>query len=242
MIAPDKAPLDDDWANLQCIERTQRLLLASHTDEQWAKVKTMLKNVGIDDDAVLIGPGISAKQAWTIRGFVDEPVRCSLRDELLYIIERCDIDLRMASPTPQELAEEQDHTTGLCRDLLARLDDPARHNRISPETHTMQFWELPRLEDRLRADLQAYVAYLERCRDELVAEGTSRGKQNRMLHVRFWEALTRIWLDNVSDDVSWTASGHLANFLIACSQPFFPEETTDTAITAFIERRRISRK
>jgi hypothetical protein len=72
--------------------------------------------------------------------------------------------------------------------------------------------------------------------------GTSRGKPNRKLHVRFWDVLWRIWLDNVGDDVPWTASNHFARFLIACSQPFFPEETTDTAITAFIERRGISCK
>jgi hypothetical protein len=72
--------------------------------------------------------------------------------------------------------------------------------------------------------------------------GTSRGKLNRSLHRLFWAALRRIWLDNVGDDVKWTASGHLAKFLIACSQPFFPEETTDGAITAFIEERGGSRK
>jgi hypothetical protein len=76
---------------------------------------------------------------------------------------------------------------------------------------------------------------LERCRNELAAMGTSRGKGNRKLHVRFWHALTRIWRDNAGNG-KWDASNHLAEFLIACSQPFFPEESTDTAISAYVER------
>jgi len=42
--------------------------------------------------------------------------------------------------------------------------------------------------------------------------------------------------------VPWTASNHLADFLIACSQPFFSEDATATAITAYIERLTDSRK
>jgi hypothetical protein len=124
MRAPDTAaPLDaDDWANRSCIERWERRLLAAHTDEadeQWDKVEKILKGVGVDADDVLIGPGISAKQCWTLKGYVDETVRCSLRDELPYIIERCDIDLRMGpgKPTPHELAQEQTLTIELCHKL-----------------------------------------------------------------------------------------------------------------------------
>jgi len=118
----------------------------------------------------------------------------------------------------------------------------SKHNRISPESHWLQFPCLPESERHLRADLQAYVVELERCRDELAAMGSSRGKQNRMLHRLFWDALERIWLDNVGAGVKWYASNQFADFLIACSKPFFREETTDTAITAFIERPQDSSK
>jgi hypothetical protein len=72
--------------------------------------------------------------------------------------------------------------------------------------------------------------------------GTSRGKGNRKLKVQFLKVLERIWLDNVRAGVKWQASNQFAEFLTACSRPFFPEDTTDTAITAFIERRGISCK
>jgi hypothetical protein len=252
MRTPDTAaPLDaDDWANRSCIDRWERLLLAAHTDDadkQWKKVKEILEGIGVDADAVLIGPGISAKQRWSLNGFVNEAVCCSLRDELPYIIERCDIDLRItsATATPLGLADEQDRTVELCHKLLARLGDddpdgePSKHNRISPESHWLQFPHLSEVERRAGAVLQELVTKLERCRDELAAMGTSRGRQNRELHVQFLRALERIWLDNVGKDVKWDASNQFAEFLIACAKPFF--EDADTAVDNFIKGLKRSR-
>jgi hypothetical protein len=51
-----------------------------------------------------------------------------------------------------------------------------------------------------------------------------------------------VWHDNVGKETKWQASNHLASFLIACSEPFFPEEATDPAISAFIERNVASSK
>jgi hypothetical protein len=219
MRAPDKPSGDDE--------------------DEWKRIKTSLKAVGVDADGVRIGPGISAKQRWTLKGYVNETVRCSLRDELPYIIERCDIDLKMqmASSTPQELANKQDRIIKRCRELLADLDEPSNYNRINPESHWLQFRELSALVDRAIAVLQPLAAELGRNRDELAAMGTSRGKHRRMLHVQFLKALERIFLDNVRAGVKWHRSNHLAKFLIACSRPFFPKEMTDGAVKAFIERR-----
>jgi hypothetical protein len=45
-----------------------------------------------------------------------------------------------------------------------------------------------------------------------------------------------VWDAIIPDGVRWTASNHFATFLIACSAPLFPEETTEAAVSAFIER------
>jgi hypothetical protein len=234
MRAPNKLPLDDWWTEPLDIEH---FIDDAHTEEQWDKVKKILDGVGVDADAVLIDPSLLP------HGFAREAVRWSLRDQLPFIIQRCAIDslIQKRFPTALDLAKEQDRTIGLCRDLLARLGgdaygEPSKHNRLDPETHWLQFPRLSRLEDRIRTDLEAYIAELERCRNELAATGTSRGKGNRKLHVQFWDALTRIWRDNVGEGVKWDRSNHLAKFLIACSEPFSPEDTTGGAISAYIER------
>jgi hypothetical protein len=60
--------------------------------------------------------------------------------------------------------------------------------------------------------------------------------------MQFWDELTRIWFDNVGEGVEWEANDHFAKFLIACSEPFFPEDTTNKKIDDFIRHRGVSRK
>ena len=202
---------------------------ASVTEKQWQQIKAKLKAVGVNADAVRVKTGLGE---WP------------LRQGLPLIAEGCDINsrVRKASSTPKQLAAEQNRTIELCKALLARLDDPHHYNRVDPDTQWLHFPRLANLAGRSREDLSALVAELERCRDELTAMGTSQGKHFQKLHGQFWKELMSVWRDNVAKDVDWQASSHLANFLIACSMPFFPEETTDGAISAFIERNAVSSK
>jgi hypothetical protein len=236
-------------------DRPRRRLTAEPlTDPEWLAIKQNAA-VGFDADTVLAHVGMSLGEM-------------SLRAALPFIAAGCEIassdqkgwDTRTArynaSITLQALAKEHARSIELCRELLARLGDGepdgdlGKHNRRASlgepcgddPKHWLQFPRLPSWERRARAVLQEGIAELERARAEAAAMG-GRGKGNRKPHVRFWDKLWRIWLDNVDADVPWMVSNHFADFLIACSQPFFPEDTTDIAVTGFIKGlKRPSRK
>jgi hypothetical protein len=193
---------------------------ASVTDKQWQPIKASLKDVGVNADEVRVETGLGE---WP------------LRQALPLIAEGCHINLsvRKDSPTPKQLVAKQSRTIKLCKDLSAWLDDPCNYDRTNPDKHWLQFPRLAGLAARARMDLSAFVAELECCREELTAMGTSQGQHFQKLHVRFWKELKRVWDGNVGGK---RRAKHLTNFLIACSKPFFPEETTDGAINAFIER------
>jgi hypothetical protein len=196
------------------------------TNEQWQEIKASLNKVGVNADTVRVKTGLGKQ--W-------------LRDGLPIIAQGRDINsrLRKAFATPKQLAAEQNHTIELCKTLLARLDDPCNYNRVDPDTGWLQFSGFADLAAHTRADLSALIAKLEHCRDELMAMGTSQGKHFQKVHVQFWKELDRVWHENVR--VRWTAKDQ-TKFLVACSMPFFPEDTTYGAINAFIERGTASSK
>jgi hypothetical protein len=212
-------------ANATDDDGRSRFVNASLTNKEWQKIQESFKAVGLNADTVMIKTGVG-KCEWPLRYGIPLIAQC------------CDINsrLRKDSSTPKQLSAEQSRTIEFCRAVLARLDNPRNYNRIDPDTHWLHFPRLTHLAARTRQDLSALIAELGRCRDELMARGTSQGKHFQKLHVQFWKELTRVWHANVSADVKWQKGNHLASFLIACSEPFFPEETTDGAISAFIER------
>jgi hypothetical protein len=196
-------------------------------DPAWTKIKNSFAAVDVDADIVTADPGI---------GIGKFPHPWPLREALPYLAEAAAIAVAVQRipPTPSAVAAEQRRTIKRCHDLLARLgDDDARHNRFDPETHWLQFPWLPRSERHARAAVLELVADLERAQRALAAMPTSRGSHLRAMHVQFWTALERIWRDNVRTK---STAKHLADFLFACSQPFFPDDTTHTAISAFVER------
>jgi len=188
------------------------------TDEQSRKIRKSLEAVGIDPDAVIVDTGLGE---WP------------LLEGLPLIATDCDIAARLLkeSRPPKWVAKNKfSDTIELCKDLLARLDDPGNYNRVDPYTHDLQFPNLSSQAHRCRAELVAFVAELERCRETLAGMGGRHGP--RELHIRFWKALRQVWEANVRDGTD----KRLLSFLIACTEPFFPEAATDSVIIAFIER------
>jgi hypothetical protein len=198
-----------------------RLLLA---DKEWQKITASLNAVGVDADKVLV--------EWLGK----EPL--PLRDVLPVIAFNCDLTshlLEALEPTPKRLIAKQGHTIEICNDLIAWLGDPSNYSRIDPDTHwPLQFPHLAALTAQALQDLEALVAELKRCRNELTAMGVSLGKPISTAHKQFWKELMRVWDGSVSKDVIWS-NEHLTDFLIACSEPLFPEETTFGTISAFFE-------
>jgi hypothetical protein len=195
------------------------------TDEQWKPIRAAFKAVGVDADDVIA-------KTWLGNRYL------RLRKALPLIAEDCDrsLHLQKVLPTPKKLAAKQASIVELCNDLITRLSDPDSYNRISSDDPLwLQFPQLVHLAARAKESLSALVAELEQCRDELTAVGSNRGKSNSTAHIQFWKKLTRVFDDNVSKDVKFR-NQHKINFLRACSNQFFPEEATDSALSAFVEK------
>lgn len=196
------------------------------TDKEWQKITASFNAVGVDADTVLV-------EFWSGK----EPL--PLRDVLPMIAFNCDLTshlLEALEPTPKQLIAKQGRTVEICNDLIAWLDNPSNYSRVDPDTHwPLQFPHLATLTTRTLRDLEALVAELERCRNELTAMGICQGKPINTAHKQFWKELLRVWDGSISKDVIWS-NKHLTNFLIACSEPLFPEETTFDEINAFFGR------
>jgi hypothetical protein len=82
------------------------------TDEQWAKIKESLGHVSVDADTVAV-------EARNKQG--------PLREMLPRIAQGCDLEVYLRRKksflTPTVLAERQEGTIELCKELLARLAD-----------------------------------------------------------------------------------------------------------------------
>jgi hypothetical protein len=212
------------------IEDVRRLRDVVVTDQQWEKIRRSLHDVHVDADGVRL----VVEKLRVMEGRKEY----SLRQGLPRIADGCASFSRQQQlePTLKQVAAERLRTIELCEKLHAQLDDP--------ENHLLYGFFAPGLAgdqlNRIRKDLATLIPELKRCRPEATATG-GRGKHNSAAHSEFWKELVDIWTANVGRDVKWRAK-HLANFLIACSEPFFPKEAADGAINAFVERYTVSSK
>jgi hypothetical protein len=94
--------------------------------------------------------------------------------------------------------------------------------------------ELSRVHETAHTALQRLVVYRRQLRDTLATRGGRSSASAKKRHVQFWRELTNLWQ-------KLPATGRrrhkdLLTFLFVCSKPIFPAQTTDAALTAFIER------
>jgi hypothetical protein len=188
----------------------------SLTDPQAQKIRKSLADVKVDADTVMVATGLGE---WP------------LLEGLPLIADDCELAsrIRQVSGPSWQADETLSDTIDLCNRLLDRLDDPWNYNRVDPDTHDLQFPQLSSVAGRTSDDLKALVAELERCRPMLGKIGGRRG--SRDVHIRFWEKLRQVWRANVRKGTG----KQLARFVIACSEPFFPEQTTASAVSTFIK-------
>jgi len=202
------------------------------TDPEWQAIKTSLGSVDVDADTVTV----------TVNRYGKE---FSLRDGLAIMAWRCGgafLRLKFV-PTAKEVAKAQDCVLELCYELKTALAH-SNYNSLSPDpkpegdplTRLKRFPELAEPASHLEAALRAFTAELERCRKVVAAGGDGRGKGNATVHRLFWKELVDVWRANLGKDIHWgMRTNHLESFIIACSGPFFPEETTDTAVRNFVK-------
>jgi hypothetical protein len=196
------------------------------TDDDWEEVRRWCKAVDIDADTVMV----------RIRGLAGLG-KFELRQALALIAQSADTTVRLQRRelSPSDLAKGQSDIIEDCRTLRTRLDDFKNYNRIDPATHVLQFPpRLFKLAWRAKAALEELSAELEPCRGELAAMGSDQGKGNSTAHNQFWKELAHVFYAHANKD-KLTAK-HLAHLLVACSMPFFPEETTYGAALSEAER------
>jgi hypothetical protein len=93
----------------------------------------------------------------------------------------------------------------------------------------------------LHDELTDLIARLQARLDQLTRR--DGGNTNaRTEHGEFWVELKRLWETLTADRPRRRRHKLLLRFLVACSAPLFPIATTDTAVTAFIERNSRKRK
>jgi hypothetical protein len=203
------------------------------TDDEWRNIKTSLKPVLINADAVEV------QASWHLKWREVAEEKWPLREALPLLFERSDVNEPethlIGDVTPLGLVKKQTDTIKRCNDLIAWLDWSFNYNRAGTDGQLFQFPELNDLAWTAQQDLSALVAELERCRNELMAMGTRKGRHHRKTHIEFWKKLSRIFDDLVNSDVKFR-NQHKIRFLLACSAPYCPEEATDGALVAFVER------
>jgi hypothetical protein len=204
------------------------------TDDEWKEIKKCLarREININADTVkvqLFG------HLWPLR----EAVPCLFRYSDVS-------EPRHRGATPRDLAKKQTTTIKHCNDLGVELVDLVNSltaadilSKCDPMRELFPFSELTNRALTAQQHLNALVAELERCRDELMAMGANRGEHRRKTHREFWKKLARIFDAHVDNDVKFR-NEHKISFLRACSVPFCPEVITDDSrtIRAFVESAR----
>jgi hypothetical protein len=186
-----------------------------HNKERWQKIQAILKPLDADIE--------------------------SLSGELFKIVFKFEgFPFWKYSPTPREVAGEIQETVTMMETLLAKLDyGPLHYNYIDPLAYRDQVWPeqlfpplktlsavLPALA-LLRDELQPRI-------DKLMAMGAGGSRNASKVHREYWTALTQLWWKATAHKADQRRQKHLVEFLIACSEPLFSEETTETAIKAFV--------
>lgn len=186
---------------------------ASLSNKQWENVQDSLK-FGVNADAKL-------------------PKKYSLREALPNIAFCCWLAGRRPKTTSKRMAAELTRIIGSCNALLTCLDPKNFPNYPTIDNDSKRLWDLT---SPIKDGLEAYIAELERWRNELPKTNTRDYVSTA--HNLFWQELVRIFDAHVHNDVKFR-NRHKKRFLRACTEPFFPEVITDDdgAISAFVERR-----
>jgi hypothetical protein len=118
--------------------------------------------------------------------------------------------------------------------VLARFDET--HNYIDPVVGWPVFPPTLATERTAREALTAMRDEVQRRADKLTAMDNNGNRNAVRVHSAYWGELAELWLAKVPDATSrpsWRK--HLHRFLLACSEPMFPQQTEDKTLTAFVD-------
>jgi hypothetical protein len=84
----------------------------------------------------------------------------------------------------------------------------------------------------VREAMRAFTVKAERWRDGLKAMGRRSNINARKAHIEFWGELVALWKAITAGQ----APRGLSHFVCVCSEPAFPEETTQGRVRTFLDR------
>jgi hypothetical protein len=148
-------------------------------------------------------------------------------DELQYLASYYSAVSRLAKmPTPKQQIPR-------VQKLLAALE----MTRTALEDTYLGCEALPG-EEAYRVTLTDFIFELQQHRAKLMAIGNSGRLNAAQTHTDYWNKLAQWWNRRAGTPVQQRLySPSLKDFLMACSAPIFPKETTIQAIASFIKRR-----
>jgi hypothetical protein len=194
----------------------------AYSDAEWRKIKDILACVGIDADAATIGDQWWAQPAATAVVASRRPLREQLQGfaaEILGLVEF----YKQGAPgelTPWQEAAEIREALKQARGLRATLDN----------TLTFSF-SLHR--EEVSKPLALLIADAQRFHDRLMAQGSHSSVNARSAHWEYWDWLSVVWHAITAGKTLRLRERGLNSFLLACSGPVFPDETSKSKINDF---------
>jgi hypothetical protein len=189
----------------------------AYRDADWQKIKLSLDRVGVNADAVTVGDRYWAQPppATALTAAPQRPLREQLQEMAADYRGLSQWD---SSLTPkQEAAKIQKVLQALAGAHLALTSSGVGF--ISYES------------GNAREAVGALIAKAERHRDRLLARGNRSSANAHKTHIEYWRELVVLWEAITSDQAH-----RPHRFLLACSVPAFPAETTKSRIRRFLDQ------
>jgi len=211
----------------------------AYSDAEWQKIKNILAHLDIDADAMTIGDLWWAQACLLLvdrelqlshaaAALVAEPRR-PLREQLqglaaefLGLVEF----YKQGAPgalTPWQEAAEIREALKQARGFRATLDN------------TLTFSFSPHREE-VSKPLALLIAHAQRLHDRLMAEGSQSSANARSAHWEYWDWLSLLWQAITAGKTPRLRERGLNSFLLTCSGPVFPDETSKSTINDFLRK------
>jgi len=198
----------------------------AYSDADWRKIKASLVLVGIDADAVTVG------DQWWAQPEPETALTTAPRRPLREQLQALAADYRGLgswqkkgrSLTPKQEAVK----IGI---VLKALE--LAHDKLS--SSGVGF--IQNEGSDVRETMTAFIAKTKRKLKRLNAEGSSSSKNAGKVHIEYWDILVFLWRTIIRNGTSQLGRRQrkeaLCQFLLACSEPAFPEEMQRSSPSSF---------
>jgi hypothetical protein len=196
----------------------------AYSDADWRKIKASLAPVGIDADSVTVGD-----QWWVQPDPQKELITAAPQRPLREQLQEMAADYRglwfwhkkERSLTPKQEANEM-------RIVLKALE--VAHDKLNSSRVGSISYE----GGDAREAITMIIAKIKRRLKTLNAEGSSSSKNARKVHIEYWDKLVLLWQTTIGNRIPRQQRNEaLSHFLLACSEPAFPEEMQRSSPSSF---------